>query len=143
MSKKGMNFTSFTIALLFLVVFAIFFGTYVGGLEGMYNTGNLDTEQGATYAKLSEVANLTAQIGDSVGEGDSTSEDFDAKVYKKGFSSMKLVYFTGPSLIYSMFADFSIKLGLPPWVLGFVMGLIISILAYLALSIFIKAFFKL
>lgn len=143
-SQRGqMNFTSTGMALLFISVFAIFLGTYLGGTLNLFPTADLNTTQSATFGRLSAMANLTQDISLGVGETSTTDEDFDTKIYKSGFATVKLLFYDLPTMVTGLLADFTKELAIPTWVIGFALACIMYPLAVLLYNVFTRSFIRL
>lgn len=143
-TRRGqMNFTSIGLALLFISVFAIFLGTFMGGLLNLYPNADLNVTQSATFGRLSEMANLSQQLAGDVGETSTTEEDFDVKVYKSGFAAIKLLFYDSPLMITGLLSDFTSELGIPSWVVGFAVACVIFPLAILLFNVFTRSFIRL
>lgn len=144
MNNRGeFNFTEFGKMILMISVISLGFAGFMGGMFTLFPTSNLEPDEIASYSKMVEIANLTDQLGGSIGSTSSSSDDFDVKIYKKGFASIKLVFYDGIDLIWEMLNLFSITIGLPAWFVGFIISLIVFPLALLLVTIFIRGFFKL
>lgn len=143
MRRGQMNFTSIGLALLFISVFAIFLGTFMGGMLNLFPTADLDPSESATFGRLSEMANLSQQLAGDVGETSTTEEDFDVKVYKSGFAAIKLLFYDSPLMITGLLSDFTAELGIPSWVVGFAVACVIFPLAILLFNVFTRSFIRL
>lgn len=144
MTMRGqMNFTSAGMALLFISVFAIFLSTYMGGILNLFPTADLNVSSSRTYNRLSAMANLTEDISVGVGETSTTDEDFDVKVYKSSFSTIKLLFYDLPTMITGLLADFTKELSIPTWVIGFSLACIMYPLSVLLYNVFTRSFIRL
>lgn len=144
MSSRGeFNFTGFGLVILMISVFSIALASFIGGMYSLFPSSTLNETQIGSYSKIVEIANLTDQLGDGVGSTSSTSDDFDVKIYKQGFASIKLIFYDGINLVWQMLNEFAVTLGLPTWLVGFVISVITFVLGLLLVTIFIRGFFKL
>jgi len=142
-NRAQLNFTSVGMALLFVSIFAIFLGTYMGGLLIIFPGSDLNVTSSATYNKLTTMANLSEDLSGKVGQTSTTDESFDVKVYKAGFSAIKLIFYDGPTLIAQLLNTFTTELGVPSWVVGFCLACVVLPLAILVFNVFIRSFIKL
>lgn len=142
-SRGQMNFTSVGMALLFISVFAIFLGTFMGGMLNLYPTADLNVSQSSTFGRLSAMANLTDQLAGDVGDTSTTEEDFDVKVYKSGFAAIKLLFYDSPLMVQGLLSDFTSELGIPSWVVGFAIACMILPLTILLFNVFTRSFIRL
>jgi len=143
MSKAQMNFTSVGMGLLYISIFAIFLGTYMGGLLNLFPSANLNLTQSETYNKLTVMANLSEDLSGKVGETSTTDESFDVKVYKAGFSAVKLIFYDGPSLVAELLNAFTTELGVPSWIVGFSLACLVLPLAIVLFNVFTRSFIRL
>lgn len=136
-----MNFTSFIIALIIVSMFAGSFGIFLGDLTTTYNI-TTNTSFVDTYNKIDMLVNKTNQINNQVQGQESQEGDTTTSLLKIGFATASIVY-SAIGLVNSMINDISLTIGLPPFIVGGVLAIIIIILGLYVISVLTKSFFKL
>lgn len=133
-----MNFTTFLTAVILLTMFAT---TYSVVLADVSTTYNISTNTSFTnpYSNINTLINKTQQINNQVqGEG-SQEGDIETSFLKIGFSTIAIVY-SSITLVIAMLTDLGSVMGLPSYMIGGIIAILIVILGLYAVTIFYKSF---
>lgn len=140
-----MNYSTFTLGILVLVMTAAGIGNLIGNIQENYASDNnvsINTTFVETYAQVEIMVNKTEQLNNQVqGEGPEEG-DITTALLKQGATSIQIMY-GGISLTKAMVNDFSVTLGIPTYITGTIIAMLIVALAYLAMTILTKTFQRL
>lgn len=136
----GMNFTSLSIGILILSMFAIALGGFLVDLGTTYGI-QVNESYTNTYAKIGEISNITNQINQQVIGDDATSSTTSEALFQQGQSAV-IISFKAIGLIGAVLQDAGTLIGLPYWFVGGILAIILVILGFLAIAIITKQFIK-
>jgi len=137
----GMNFTTLTVAIIFMSMFALAIGAFMVDLSSNYQVP-INQSYTNTYQKLNEITNITNEINAEVIGDSSTSSTSSEALFQQGQSAV-LLSFGGIGLIGAILQDGAEVIGLPYWFIGGILAIIIVILSFLLFGVFTRAFQKL
>lgn len=140
--RGGMNFTTLTVAIILVSMFALSIVELTAGLANRYNVVFNDSYPN-TFNKINQITNQTNQINAQVTGADTSSgtSTTDA-LFQQGQAAIGLS-FQSLGLISALLTDSADALNLPSYLVGGILGMIIVILSLLALTILMRAFQKL
>ncbi len=128
----GVNFTSLAIAVILLSMIALGLSGFLADMSDTYEV-EINQSYSNTFDKLEEISNQTNELSNNLVASGATSGDIDTALFQQAQGSV-LLSFAGIGLIQAMLLDASNDLGLPSWVVGGTVAIIIVMLAFLAFS---------
>ena len=137
----GVNFTSFTLAIIMVSLCAVGFGAFMVDLGATYGVP-IDPAYSNTYDKTNEILNKSNQITQTVSGNIATTDSISDIWVLQGTSAIQLGL-QGTSLIKAMLLDAANIIGLPYWFIGGVLAMILVVLGYLAISALSRQFIQL
>lgn len=136
------NFTTLIVGVIIVGMFALGITTFMGDLATTYGLPYNDSSL-ETFKTVQEMDNLSQQINNEVFNDETSSTvDFVESLASQGGATMKMS-FKSVELIKSMLQDASSYIGIPAWLVGGILAIIVVILSFLAISVLTKSFQKL
>lgn len=137
----GLNFTTLTISIIVVSMFALAIGSFMVDIGSRYGV-SVNQSYTHTYDKMQKISNISNQVSQQVIGDEATSSSQGEALFQQGQSAMMLS-FRGTELIGAMGQDATEEIGIPWWFTGGVIAIIIVILGFLLFGVLLRAFQKL